>query len=154
MRTQALLACLLLWGCGPIQASNAIGMSKANIQEAADSGAEKYARYEYFKALAFLAQARLKNGYGEYQIARNYALRASDLAKEARATASRRRDLELRRIRGKQKLRPRVRPPKRPRTPGARPAPKARPTTPTTPVKRRQILPPGLQKKKPSGGDQ
>lgn len=158
------LAALSSGGCAALDASSAISDTSTRVAEAKRNGAEKYARYEYHKAVAFLDEAKIKNGYGEYQQARLYADQAMGLAQEANQAASRRRELELRRLRGKQKFNKRFKRPKRPLRPPEE-QPKVAPPTqpqperpqilpPTQPrPKRPQILPPQLQPKaKPSGG--
>jgi len=143
--------CAPLVGCGAVNATAAITDSSAVLVEAEQKGATRYARYEYYKATAYLAQAKNKNGYGEFQVAKAWAERAGELAKEARETASRRRDLELRRIRGKQQFQrkhnPRRKTPRRirPKNPNIK-RPLKTPTK-TGPVKRRKLLPPTMTNK-------
>jgi hypothetical protein len=84
-----------------MQSSAAISDSHLLLTEAEKDGASKYAKYEYFKAAALLKEAKIKEGYGEFEAARDYAKQARTLAKLARQTAKSRRDLELRRVRGK-----------------------------------------------------
>lgn len=187
-----LLGCAVGAGCAPVQASTAIADGTRMIEEAERTGAAEYARYEYHKALEFIGAAKRKNGFGDYYVARIWAQKASEFARDAKATANRRRDLEQRRLRGKQ-LRDKLRPPGTPApvppattppspgdgqtitapppppqpadgTPpaaepaGAKPADsqpepqKAKPAP--RPVKRRKLLPPSLQPKKPAGGDE
>ncbi len=149
---------LLAAGCGAIDASTAITDCSSVLVEAEQKGATRYARYEYYKASAYLQQAKLKNGYGEYHVARVWAQRAGDLAKEARSTASRRRDLELRRIRGKQKFQqkhsPKRKPIRRKAKPNAKRPIKTAPAKPAAPIKRRQLLPPTMKPTKPKGDEQ
>ena len=84
-----------------MRSSDAISTSHDSLAAAEKDGAAKYAKYEYFKALAFLKEAKLRKGYGEYEAAENYAEQANKLAKQSQQTAKSRRDLELRRVRGK-----------------------------------------------------
>jgi hypothetical protein len=76
-------------------------MSDVKLADADRDGAATYAKYPYFKAVALLKQAKLKDGHGEFEVAWDYAARAGVLADEARQTSKARRDLELRRVRGK-----------------------------------------------------
>ncbi len=140
MRFLLVIAGLLaIGGCGPVQAGAAIQDGTFQLIEAERSGADKYARYEYYKARAFLEEAKLQNGFGSY------------------ATANRWRDLELRRLRGKQllektrQMRQRTRRKAKP-TKSGDPG-KTTPPKITPPVKRRTILPPNMRKKPKGAGD-
>lgn len=162
MRALLMLVALGTLGCGPIQASTAISDGTNAVEEARRQGAEKYARYEFVKAIALLEEAKLKNGYGEFEIARQYAEQATELGREAGRTAARRRDLELRRLRGRRNQRNEQRPlvpppnpgegsPQAPQTspPGTTPPPAVAPP----PRERRQILAPSMQPTPPAGDD-
>ena len=94
---------LLLTGCGPVQAATAISDSMRAIEQAEREGADEYAQYSFYKARAFLDEAKIKNGYGEYEIARQYANQSEALAQEAARNAKQRRDLEQRRLRRRQR---------------------------------------------------
>lgn len=149
---------VLTVGCGPVNAASAISDGTAFLAQAERQGAPKYARYEYHKANAYLDEAKIKNGYGEYEVARRYAQQASELAVEAKKTSIRRRDLELRRLKGKQQFQKRfkdrkrrVRKTKDPKKPKVK-RPLKPPSTKRLPV-RPPILPPNMQKKKPKPAD-
>ena len=135
-------------GCAPVNAASAIADGTDFVEQAKREGAKKYARYEFHKAIAYLDEAKLKNGYGEYGIARRYALTAAELAVEAKKSAIRRRDLELRRLKGKQLLKERskrraLRRSKRSKAKRPLKAPRKR-----LPI-RPPILPPNMQPPKP-----
>jgi hypothetical protein len=101
MRSLFAILILVLIGCGPIRSSSAISTTQSLLIDAEKDGAAKYARYQYFKATALLKEAKIKEGYGEFEAAADYAREAEALAKQSRLTAKSRRDLELRRVRGK-----------------------------------------------------
>ncbi len=138
-------------GCGPVSAASAIADGTSFLDQAKREGAPKYARYEFHKAVAYLDQAKLKNGYGEYGIARRYALIAAELAVEAKKSSIRRRDLEIRRLKGRKLLEKRKRRTLRPRNK----RPKVKVKRPLKPPRKRQpirppILPPNMQPQKPA----
>ena len=101
MRSLFAVVILVLIGCGPIRSSSAISNTQSLLIDAEKDGASKYARYQYFKATALLKEAKIKEGYGEFEAAASYAEEAEALARQSRLTARSRRDLELRRVRGK-----------------------------------------------------
>jgi hypothetical protein len=146
-------------GCGPIQSSGAISESTERLEVAERLEAAKYARYRYNKARLLLAEAKLKHGHGHYEIARQWAEQAGDLATEAAGNARSRKELERRRLR--------FRKGSRTPTPGKRPlqtGPKTKPTDPAAtpgkakpgtgkpatgkPVERKKILPPNTGRRK------
>ena len=92
---------LAFGGCAPLHASRAITEGTTALDEAAQNDGPKYAKYEFTKAEALLNEARAKEGYSEYDVAAMWATDARDLAKEASRIATRRRDLERRRNKGK-----------------------------------------------------
>lgn len=150
------MAVALLSACGPVSASSAIADGSAFLAQAEREGAPKYARYEFHKAAAYLDEAKIKNGYGEYEVARRYAHQASELAVEAKKASVRRRDLELRRMKGKLQFKKRFGKggrtklgKKRPKTPTAK-----RPLKAPVRTDRIQLLPPNMRPKKktPPGG--
>ena len=89
-----------LSGCASVEAASAIAETDRSLVAAEREGAPEYAKYPYFKAQAFLAEAKLKNGYGEYDAAHRYATDALALSREAATTARSRADLKRRRLRG------------------------------------------------------
>ena len=92
------IACLAGLGCAPVQSATAISGGAEALAEAERQAAPKYAKYEYAKAEALLEEAKTKQGYAEYEVARQYADQARELALEASKAAVRRRDMELRRV--------------------------------------------------------
>ncbi len=77
-----------LGGCGPISAAIAIADAQVALDAADGAGAQTYAIYEYRRAQMNLRQARLEEGYSEFQA-------AMDLAKEAQSFAEQAKDLAL-----------------------------------------------------------
>jgi hypothetical protein len=57
------------------------------LDAARAAGAEKNAPYEYYSAQAYLQEARVRNGYAEYEPATDYATKAHDLAEQAKKKA-------------------------------------------------------------------
>ena len=118
---------LIIAGCGPIQASSAIKVSKTALDKAHDEGADAYAPYEYYKALAFYDEAKQREGMAEFYTAKAYAQKSTKLAKDSLGTTRRRKELERRRLRGKAnlkgKLGPRFERKKKPLRPRTRRAP-------------------------------
>ncbi len=107
MRLATLVVGLLLVGCGPMHSAHMIKRSTKLVDNAAEVGAGKYARYEMTKAGEYLHQARLKRGHGQYEIAEIWAEKAGMLAVEARRLALQRKNLErLRKMGRSQSTRP------------------------------------------------
>ena len=79
-----------LTGCGPVQASVAIADSEKALESAGAAQAETLAPYPFYRAEAFLFMAKTKAGFAEYEIAREYAIRAKDDAEAAEEKARRR----------------------------------------------------------------
>lgn len=158
VRWGVLLPCLglLAVGCVSLDARRAIVESEDLVRDARAEDADRYAKYELSKAVLYLEEARLRNGYGEYRAASAYGARAVELARAAVQTSRQRKDLEQRR-QGSEPADPKKRPPK-PSSgnlidiPGLSPtAPTAPPTTPppTTPANpdepaKKKLLPPGM----------
>lgn len=78
----------LLGGCGPISASIAIADAQVALDAANGVQAETYAVYEYRRAELNLRQARIEEGYSEFQA-------AIDLARESQSFAEQAKDLAL-----------------------------------------------------------
>jgi hypothetical protein len=137
----------LATGCGPLHAATAISDGTVILEQAERSGAEKYARYHFTKARLLLAEAKKRNGYGQYEVARQWASEARDLAAEANRKARARQELDRRRTRMKPKTAPIA--PKTPKTkPKTKPDPKTPGTTPKPPSeKRKPLLPPPTRTK-------
>ncbi len=83
----ALLALAAAAGCGPIQSTPALIEADVELQAARSAGAATAAPYEFTSAEAYLRKAREEAGYAQYQPATDFAIKARDLAKEAREKA-------------------------------------------------------------------
>ncbi len=80
-------AAVLLGGCGPIESTAVIGEAEVEIAGARAADAETKATYEFVSAELYLEKAREERGYADYQAAVDYARKAAELAREARAKA-------------------------------------------------------------------
>lgn len=83
----ALLALAVAAGCGPIQSVPALIEADVEVEAARSAGAATAAPYEFTSAEAYLRKAREEAGYAQYQATTDFALKARDLAKEAREKA-------------------------------------------------------------------
>lgn len=83
----ALLALAAAAGCGPIQSTPALIEADVEVEAARSAGAPVAAPYEFTSAEAYLRKAREEAGYAQYQPATDFALKARDLAREAREKA-------------------------------------------------------------------
>ena len=142
----------LLTACGPINAASAIADGESQLARAKAIDAATHAKYHYTKARLLLVEAKQRNGYGEYQVAREWANEARELASEAFRTARARQELKRRRIRVKPKAIPKPSEPKS-TTPTQlvpkRPDPKTGKVPPKTtpaPAKKRPLKPPPRRK--------
>lgn len=90
----ALLAGLALAGCGPIQSTASLIDADVAVEAARAAGAPLSSPYEFTAAEAYLHKAREVSGRAQYETATHFAVRARDLAAEARknATASANKD--------------------------------------------------------------
>ncbi|WP_242344411.1 DUF4398 domain-containing protein [Anaeromyxobacter terrae] len=84
----AVLAFAGLCACGPVQSTASLIDADVAFEAARAAGAAKTATYEYSGAEAYLHKAREAAGRAEYEASANYAERARDLAREARAKAA------------------------------------------------------------------
>ena len=84
----ALPVLALLAGCGPLQASRALGAADTELEAARSAGAVTSAPYEFTAAEAYLHKARLESGYARYESAVGYAAKARGLAEQARLKAA------------------------------------------------------------------
>lgn len=83
----ALFAFAAAAGCGPIQSTPALIEADVELEAARSAGAPTAAPYEFTSAEAYLRKAREEAGYAQYQATTDFALKARDLAKEAREKA-------------------------------------------------------------------
>jgi hypothetical protein len=80
-----------LAGCGPFgYLKNVAKDATKAVADAEAAGAEQYAPYEYWGAVAYLEQAKVLMAYSEYERSFDYGSRAKDLAEEAKRKADRR----------------------------------------------------------------
>jgi hypothetical protein len=77
-------------GCGPFGYLKKVA-NDANraVAEAEAAGAEEYAPYEYWGAVAYLEQAKVLMGYSEYERSFDFGERSKQLANEAKVKAQR-----------------------------------------------------------------
>lgn len=86
---------VLLSGCGPIlYVRQVVVRAESAVAAAKTKEAEKHAPYEYYGAEAFLREARIRAGYGDFQIAVRYGKKAEAMAKKAIAITNERIDAQ------------------------------------------------------------
>jgi hypothetical protein len=79
-------------GCGPFGYLKKVATDASRaVADAEAAGAEEYAPYEYWGAVAYLEQAKILMGYSEYERSFDFGERAKQLANEAKVVAQRRR---------------------------------------------------------------
>jgi hypothetical protein len=74
----------LLAGCGPVQSTAYLLDAEVQLEAAQTAGADKYAPYEYTGAKLYITKAREEAGYSQYQVAVDFAKKASELATSAK----------------------------------------------------------------------
>jgi hypothetical protein len=78
-------------GCGPFGYLTKVARDATRaVADAEAAGAEEYAPYEYWGAVAYLEQAKVLMAYSEYERSFDYGTRAKQLAEEAKKKADRR----------------------------------------------------------------
>jgi hypothetical protein len=84
------LTSIVCAGCGPFGYLKKVA-NDANraVAEAEAAGAEEYAPYEYWGAVAYLEQAKVLMGYSEYERSFDFGERSKQLANEAKVKAQR-----------------------------------------------------------------
>ena len=82
-----LALCLLTAGCGPIQTTAWMMDAEVALDSAKTAGAAERSPYELHSAELYLHKAREELGYSEYELAVEYARRATHRAQEARERA-------------------------------------------------------------------
>jgi hypothetical protein len=84
----AALAFIALAGCGPFGYLKKVSKDASRaVADAEAAGAEQYAPYEYWGAVAYLDQAKVLMAYSEYERSFDYGVRAKQLAEEAKRKA-------------------------------------------------------------------
>jgi hypothetical protein len=81
------LLALALSSCGPIQSTAYLLDADVQIQAAKTAGADKYAPYEWTAANLYLRKAREEVGYADFEVAVDFAQKASKYANDARERA-------------------------------------------------------------------
>ena len=76
-----------LLGCGPIQSTSYLLDAEIQIEAAKTAGADHLAPYEFTSANLYYRKAKDKEAYSEYEIAVDYARKASKFANQARQVA-------------------------------------------------------------------
>jgi len=89
-RRGTILACLLL-GCGPVTATRVIDSADAALVRTRGADGDKLAPYETTLAALYLAKAREKQGYAQYEDAEILAAEARRFADAASLKAGQRR---------------------------------------------------------------
>lgn len=77
-------------GCGPFGYLKKVASDATRaVSDAEAAGAEEYAPYEYWGAVAYLEQSKILMGYSEYERSFDFGERAKQLANEAKVKAQR-----------------------------------------------------------------
>jgi hypothetical protein len=77
-------------GCGPFGYLKKVATDATRaVADAEAAGAEQYAPYEYWGAVAYLEQSKILMGYSEYERSFDFGERAKQLANEAKIKAQR-----------------------------------------------------------------
>ena len=77
-------------GCGPFGYLKKVAVDATRaVEDAKAAGAEEYAPYEYWGAVAYLEQSKILMGYSEYERSFDFGERAVQLANEAKVKAKR-----------------------------------------------------------------
>src|SRR3989442_14107612 len=78
---------LALNGCGPVQSTAYLLDADVQIEAARTAQADKYAPYEWTAANLYIHKAREEVGYSDFEVAVDFAQKASKYANEARDKA-------------------------------------------------------------------
>ena len=73
-----------LAGCGPLQSTAYLLDAEVQIEAARTAGADKYSPYEWTAANLYIHKAREEVGYSDFEVAVDFAQKASKFANEAR----------------------------------------------------------------------
>lgn len=73
--------------CGPVRSTAFLLDADVALQAARTAGAETHAPYEFTSAQLYLQKAREEVGYSDYQVAVEFAVKASKFANDARDKA-------------------------------------------------------------------
>jgi hypothetical protein len=83
----ALSALAVSAGCGPTQSTALIIDADVQLQAARTADAPKLSPYEFTAAEAYLHKAREEQGYSDFEVAIDFADKASKFAREAKEKA-------------------------------------------------------------------
>lgn len=78
------LLCLAA-ACGPVQSTAYLLDAEVQLEAARTAGAEKYAPYEWTAAKLYLHKAQEEVGYSDFEVAVDFAKKASKFANDAKA---------------------------------------------------------------------
>lgn len=87
MLVAAMLLPLAEVACGPVQSTAFLIDAEVQLEAARTAGAAKYSPFEWTSAKLYLHQARVETGYSNYDVALEYAHKASDYARKAKQEA-------------------------------------------------------------------
>jgi hypothetical protein len=82
-----LVFALGLFGCGPVQSTAYLLDAEVQIEAARTAQADKYAPYEWTAANLYIHKAREEVGFSDFEVAVDFAQKASKYANEARDKA-------------------------------------------------------------------
>ena len=80
----AVLAGTTLVACGPVQSTAFLLDADVQLSAARTAGADRYAPYEWTAANLYLHKAREEIGYSDFEVALDFAQKASKFATQAR----------------------------------------------------------------------
>jgi hypothetical protein len=84
-----------LLACGPVQSTALLLDADVALESARTANAEHYAPYEFTAARLYLLKAREEVGYSDFEVALDFAKKASTYAHQARQKALTAADNEL-----------------------------------------------------------
>ena len=81
------LCLVVALACGPVQSTAYLLDAEVQIEAARTAGAEKYAPYEWTAANLYIHKAREEVGFSDFEVALDFAQKASRFANEAKEKA-------------------------------------------------------------------
>jgi Domain of unknown function (DUF4398) len=81
------LGALWLCSCGPIQSTSFLLDAEVQLEAARTAGADKYAPYEWTSANLYYRKAKEEVGHADFEVAVDFAQKASKFAGEAKSRA-------------------------------------------------------------------
>lgn len=79
-------------GCGPVNASSAVGDAETWLDEARKARAHRLAPYTFWLSVSYLQKAKVTEGYAEYEAAEKFAVKAREFAERATVEAKEERE--------------------------------------------------------------